>query len=130
MPRLGLPLVLLLGACVRGFLYALPSVHSTLSSRPELVTSVSSFRRLQEGAYLFRSTGSPYSGDVYHQPPLLFALLYPVLQLTPAALQYLVACAVFISVDLLIAAGFARLCARNLQLEEGRRFRFEERRSG
>lgn len=62
MPRLGLPLVLLLGACVRGFLYALPSVHSTLSSRPELVTSVSSFRRLQEGAYLFRSTGSPYSG--------------------------------------------------------------------
>ncbi|EGZ22496.1 hypothetical protein PHYSODRAFT_314121 [Phytophthora sojae] len=123
MPRLGLPLVLLLGACVRGFLYALPSVHSTLSSRPELVTSVSSFRRLQEGAYLFRSTGSPYSGDVYHQPPLLFALLYPVLQLTPAALQYLVACAVFISVDLLIAAGFARLCARNLQLEEGRRFK-------
>ncbi|KAE9021752.1 hypothetical protein PR003_g4885 [Phytophthora rubi] len=120
MARLGLPLVLLLGACVRGFLFALPSVHLTLSSRPELVTSISSFRRLQEGAYLFRSTGSPYSGDVYHQPPLLFALLYPVLQLSPAALQYLVVCAIFISVDLLIAVGLARLCAKNLQLEEER----------
>ncbi|KAG6617731.1 gpi transamidase subunit pig-u family protein [Phytophthora cinnamomi] len=127
MPRLGLPLVLLLGASVRSFLLALPAVHSTLVSRPELATAVSSFRRLQEGAHLFRSTGSPYSGDVYHQPPLLFALLYPVLQLPPAALQYLAACVVFVSVDLLIAAGLARLCAKNLQLEEGRRLKAQGR---
>ncbi|KAG7377673.1 hypothetical protein PHYPSEUDO_011161 [Phytophthora pseudosyringae] len=123
MPRLGLPAVLLLGACVRGFLYAVPSINTTLSTRPELVTSTSSFRRLQEGVFLFRSTGSPYSGDVYHQPPLLFALLYPVLQVTPASLQYLITCAVFIAVDLLLATGFARLCARNLKLEEGRRLK-------
>ncbi|KAL4155806.1 hypothetical protein PRNP1_007908 [Phytophthora ramorum] len=115
-------LVLLLGACVRGLLLSLPGVHSTLSSRPELSTCVSSLRRLQEGAFLFRASGSPYSGDVYHQPPLLFALLYPALQLVPEALQYLITCAVFISVDLLIAAGFARLCGENLKLEEGRRF--------
>eukprot|EP00644_Phytophthora_capsici_P003827 jgi/Phyca11/544549/estExt2_Genewise1Plus.C_PHYCAscaffold_150156 len=122
MPRLKLPTALLLGALVRGFLYAVPSIHATLSTRPELATPISSFHRLQEGAFLFRSTGSPYSGDVYHQPPLLFALLYPVLQ-TPTSLRYLLTCVIFILVDLLLALGFARLCKRNLTMEEGRRFK-------
>jgi phosphatidylinositol glycan class U len=123
MPRLGL--ILLLGAFVRGLLFTLPGTHATLSSRPELVTSVSSFRRLQEGAFLFRSTGSPYSGDAFHQSPLLFALLYPALELTPSSLQFLITCSIFIVVDLLMAMGFARLCAKNLQLEEGRHFKVE-----
>ncbi|CAI5729163.1 unnamed protein product [Peronospora effusa] len=122
-----LSLVLLLGTCVRGFLFAIPSLHETLLSRPELVTPVSSFYRLEEGVFLYHSTGSPYSGDVYHQPPLLFALLYPVLQFVPLALQYFIRCAVFISVDLLLAMGFARLCARNLKLEEGRHFKIHGR---
>ncbi|KAF1779081.1 GPI transamidase subunit PIG-U [Phytophthora cactorum] len=91
MPRLSLLVVLLLGACVRGLLYAVPSVHATLSTRPELATSISSFRRLEEGVFLFQSTGSPYAGDVYHQPPLLFALLYPVLQVAPASSRALAA---------------------------------------
>uniref|UniRef100_A0AAV1T3I6 GPI transamidase subunit PIG-U n=1 Tax=Peronospora matthiolae TaxID=2874970 RepID=A0AAV1T3I6_9STRA len=115
-----LALVLLLGACVRGFLYAVPSLHSTLSLRPELVTPTSSFHRIQEGVFLYVSTGSPYSGDVFHQPPLVFALFYPVLQYVPMALQYFIRCALFISVDLLLAVGFARLCANTLKLEEGR----------
>ncbi|KAG6954014.1 hypothetical protein JG688_00012552 [Phytophthora aleatoria] len=127
MPRLGLLVVLLLGACVRGLLYAVPSVHATLSTRPELATSISSFRRLEEGVFLFQSTGSPYAGDVYHQPPLLFALLYPVLQVAPASLQYFIKCTVFITADLLLAMGFDRLCKANLKLEEGRRFTFEDK---
>ncbi|KAG7386326.1 hypothetical protein PHYBOEH_008713 [Phytophthora boehmeriae] len=112
--------VLCLGALVRAALYALPSVHETLSTRPELVTAVSSLRRVQEGVYLFQATGSPYSGDIFHQPPLLFALLYPLLELVPAFLKYFSTCAVFILVDLLIAVGLARLCRRTLQLEEGK----------
>ncbi|KUF79618.1 Phosphatidylinositol glycan anchor biosynthesis class U protein [Phytophthora nicotianae] len=127
MPRVGLPAVLLLGACVRAFLYVVPSIHVTLSTRPELSTSISSFHRLQEGVFLFQTTGSPYSGDVYHQPPLLFALLYPVLQVAPASLQYFIICTVCILVDLLLAMGFARLCKRNLKLEEGRRFTFQDK---
>ncbi|RLN46305.1 hypothetical protein BBJ29_008452 [Phytophthora kernoviae] len=112
--------VLCLGAFVRAALYALPSVYQTLSTRPELVTAVTSFRRVQEGVYLFQATGSPYSGDVFHQPPLLFALLYPLLELVPPILQYSATCAAFILVDLLIAVGFSRLCRRTLHLEEGR----------
>ncbi|KAG4041158.1 hypothetical protein PC123_g23320 [Phytophthora cactorum] len=127
MPRLGLLVVLLLGACVRGLLYAVPSIHATLSTRPELATSISSFRRLEEGVFLFQSTGSPYAGDVYHQPPLLFALLYPVLQVAPASFQHFITCTVFITADLLLAMGFARLCKANLKLEEGRRFTFEDK---
>ncbi|KAL7999767.1 putative GPI transamidase subunit PIG-U [Plasmopara halstedii] len=122
MSSLRLPAALLLGACVRGFLYALPGLHATFSSRPELITPISSFHRFREGAFLFQTTGSPYSGDVYHQPALLFALLYPLLQVPPAYAQYAVLCAVFIAVDILLAVGFARLCKRNLKLEEGRRF--------
>ncbi|CAI5709531.1 unnamed protein product [Peronospora destructor] len=124
---MALSLVLLLGTCVRGLLYAIPSLHETLSCRPELVTPISSFYRLEEGVFLYHSTGSPYSGDVYHQPPLLFALLYPVLQFVPSALQYFARCVVFISVDLLLAMGFAHLCAKNLKLEEGRHFEIRGR---
>ncbi|KAF1779087.1 GPI transamidase subunit PIG-U [Phytophthora cactorum] len=130
MPRLSLLVVLLLGACVRGLLYAVPSVHATLSTRPELATSISSFRRLEEGVFLFQSTGSPYAGDVYHQPPLLFALLYPVLQVAPASLQYFIKCTVFITADLLLAMGFDRLCKANLKLEEDVASRLRIRRSG
>ncbi|KAI9912372.1 hypothetical protein PsorP6_006592 [Peronosclerospora sorghi] len=117
-----LPLVVLIGACLRGFLYAIPSIPAALSSRPELVTPISSFYRLREGVFLYDSTGSPYSGDVYHQPPLLFAFLYPVFQVVPVSLQYLVICGIFISIDLLLGMGFARLCAKTLKLEEGRKF--------
>ncbi|CAI5735491.1 unnamed protein product [Hyaloperonospora brassicae] len=118
--------VLLLGACVRGFLYAVPSLHATLSFRPELVTPTSSFHRIREGVFLYVSTGSPYAGDVFHQPPLVFAVLYPVLQLVPVALQYVLLCALFISVDLLLAVGFARLCTNTLKLEEGRSYKVRQ----
>ena len=118
--------VLLLGACVRGFLYAVPSLHATLSFRPELVTPTSSLHRIREGVFLYVSTGSPYAGDAFHQPPLVFAVLYPVLQLVPVALQYVLLCALFIAVDLLLAIGFARLCANTLTLEEGRSYKVRQ----
>ncbi|RLN65276.1 hypothetical protein BBJ28_00003456 [Nothophytophthora sp. Chile5] len=117
--------VICAGASVRAALYALPSLQATLTDRPELVTAVSSFRRVQEGAFLFERTGSPYAGDVFHQPPLVFAAFYPLVSLAPSALRYALACAAFICVDVLIAVGFARLCRRTLQLEEGRVRRFQ-----
>ncbi|RLN85276.1 hypothetical protein BBJ28_00002756 [Nothophytophthora sp. Chile5] len=117
--------VICAGASVRAALYALPSLQTTLADRPELVTAVSSFRRVQEGAFLFERTDSPYAGDVFHQPPLVFAAFYPLVSLAPPALRYALTCVAFICVDVLIAAGFARLCRRTLQLEEGRVRRFQ-----
>ncbi|KAJ0397007.1 hypothetical protein ATCC90586_009241 [Pythium insidiosum] len=90
-----------------------------MASRPELVTALSSWRRVQESVYLFEATGSPYTGDVFHQPPLVFAAFYPVLSL-PASIQPIAATLLFIAIDLLIAWGLARLCELVHLLEEGR----------
>lgn len=117
---LRLPLVLAAGVALRVALYALPGMHDTLSVRPELVTAVSSFRRVKEGVFLFDHVGSPYAGDVFHQPPLVFALFYPLLRVAPLVLQFTAACALFIAVDVAIALGLARLCTRTLRTEEGR----------
>lgn len=108
------------GLALRAVLYAVPGLHETLAARPELVTPVSSLRRVQESVYLFEQTGSPYAGDVFHQPVLVFALFYPIFAAVPAGLQYAVMCAFFMAVDAAIAFGFARLCRRTLLLEEGR----------
>jgi phosphatidylinositol glycan class U len=109
------------GIAARGAIYALPALQQTLAARPELVTPVSSVRRVAEGAFLFDHVGSPYAGDVFHQPPLVFALFYPIFGLLDAAkeLQYAAMCALFIAIDVLIACGFARLARRTLALEEG-----------
>ncbi|GLE09860.1 hypothetical protein PINS_up021774 [Pythium insidiosum] len=90
MPPRSLYAALAAGALLRGALHASPAITSTLASRPELVTALSSWRRVRESVYLFNSIGSPYAGDVFHQPPLVFAAFYPVLSL-PVELQATVA---------------------------------------
>lgn len=126
--RVHLAAVLVAGVALRIAIYALPALQQTLASRPELVTAVSSFKRVQESAFLFEHVGSPYAGDVFHQPPLVFALFYPIFGFLPTKdLQYAASCALFILVDLLIACGFARLAKRTLCLEEGATPTFENK---
>jgi phosphatidylinositol glycan class U len=107
---------LILGALIRCILFYYPNIHTILSSRPELTTPTSSFRRLSESIFLFEHGHSPYEGDIFHQPPLVFALFYPLFQ-TPKEYFYIQSCGIFILVDLLIALGLARLC-RNIHLQE------------
>ncbi|XVF67298.1 hypothetical protein PTKIN_Ptkin10aG0109900 [Pterospermum kingtungense] len=49
-----------------------------LSSRPEVSTPLTSFRRLAEGYWLKQSSMSPYAGSMYHGSPLLLSLLGPL----------------------------------------------------
>ncbi|KAL4273232.1 hypothetical protein GQ457_13G006950 [Hibiscus cannabinus] len=49
-----------------------------LSSRPEVSTPLTSFRRLAEGYWLKQSSMSPYAGSMYHGSPLLLPLLGPL----------------------------------------------------
>ncbi|KAK9458011.1 GPI transamidase subunit PIG-U [Dipodascopsis uninucleata] len=51
-----------------------PSLVSLLDHRIELSTSMSSFRQLKEGLYLYENNFSAYDGGVYHQAPLLLLL--------------------------------------------------------
>ncbi|KAI8624094.1 GPI transamidase component-like protein [Xylariaceae sp. FL1651] len=56
-----------------------PGLPDLLTGRVEVSTPVTSFKRLQEGLFLYNHNVSPYDGGVYHQAPLLLPLfsLFP-----------------------------------------------------
>ncbi|PGH14069.1 hypothetical protein AJ80_06073 [Polytolypa hystricis UAMH7299] len=64
---------------LRVLLFAVfPSLPDLLTGRAEVSTPVSSFKRLQEGLFLYTHGVSPYDGGVFSQAPILlplFALL-------------------------------------------------------
>ncbi|KAF2754395.1 PIG-U-domain-containing protein [Pseudovirgaria hyperparasitica] len=72
-------------AAVRLLLFtAFPALPDILTGRVEVSTPVSSFKRLQEGLFLYNHNVSPYDGGVYHQAPLLL----PIFNLLPNATTY------------------------------------------
>ncbi|KAJ5812078.1 hypothetical protein N7474_008379 [Penicillium riverlandense] len=62
-----------------------PSLPDLLTGRVEVSTPVNSFKRLQEGLFLYTRNVSPYDGGVFHQAPLLLPLfaLLPDVQFHP-----------------------------------------------
>lgn len=57
----------------------LPRLPDLLTGQVEVSTPISSFKRLQEGLYLYTRNASPYEGGVFHQSPLLL----PIFSLLP-----------------------------------------------
>ena len=51
-----------------------PVVPDFLTTRVEISTPVTSYKRLKEGIFLHQYGLSPYDGGVFHQPPLLLSL--------------------------------------------------------
>lgn len=51
-----------------------PTLSTLLGGRVEISTPVTSYKRLQEGLFLYTHGLSPYDGGVYHQAPILLAL--------------------------------------------------------
>ncbi|RDW93896.1 GPI-anchor transamidase subunit GAB1 [Aspergillus mulundensis] len=77
-----------------------PSLPDLLTGRVEVSTPVTSFKRLQEGLFLYNRNVSPYDGGVFHQAPLLL----PIFSLLPNAHQYPLPTALLYSlIDLLNA---------------------------
>eukprot|EP01122_Echinamoeba_exundans_P010590 TRINITY_DN3995_c0_g1_i1.p1 TRINITY_DN3995_c0_g1~~TRINITY_DN3995_c0_g1_i1.p1 ORF type:complete len:319 (-),score=37.80 TRINITY_DN3995_c0_g1_i1:506-1441(-) len=72
--RLGL--VCLLAAFVRFALFS-AGFYESFNSSYEIVTPISSFKRLKEGLWLIGQGMSPYSGSAFHHIPLALALFYP-----------------------------------------------------
>ncbi|KAL5611760.1 hypothetical protein BROUX41_000665 [Berkeleyomyces rouxiae] len=94
-------------AAVRLFLFFLfPTLPRLLTSRVEISTPVTSFKRLQEGLFLYNHNVSPYDGGVFHQAPLLLPLfgLLPDSQSWPIFTHL-----VFIVTDLLSADALQRI---------------------
>ncbi|KAF2427544.1 GPI transamidase component PIG-U [Tothia fuscella] len=79
---------------------AFPSLPAVLTGRVELSTPVTSFKRLQEGLFLYTHNVSPYDGGVFHQAPLLL----PLFSLLPDPNRYPLATGLlYIFFDLLSA---------------------------
>ncbi|KAF2110447.1 CDC91 cell division cycle 91-like protein [Lophiotrema nucula] len=94
-------------AAVRLLLFtAFPSLPTLLAGRVEVSTPVTSFKRLQEGLFLYTHNVSPYDGGVYHQAPLLLPLfsLLPNPSYYPFATNLL-----FTAVDLLGASALMQI---------------------
>ncbi|KAG9247548.1 GPI transamidase-like protein component PIG-U [Calycina marina] len=84
-------------AAVRLLLFTSPGLPDLLTGRVEISTPVTSFKRLQEGLFLYNHNVSPYNGGVYHQAPLLLTLF----SLIPSPATYPVFTnLLYISVDL------------------------------
>lgn len=84
-----------------GVFTVFPGITTALADRVEVSTPISSFKRLQEGLFLFERGVSPYDGGVYHQAPLLL----PIFELLPAAV-------IFVGLDLLNAYNLIRIADR------------------
>ncbi|EAW10287.1 GPI-anchor transamidase subunit GAB1 [Aspergillus clavatus NRRL 1] len=77
-----------------------PSLPDLLTGRVEVSTPVNSFKRLQEGLFLYTRNVSPYDGGVFHQAPLLL----PLFALLPNARDYpFVTAAFYALIDLVNA---------------------------
>lgn len=84
-----------------------PSLLDLLTSRVEVSTPITSFKRLQEGLFLYIRHVSPYDGGVFHQAPLLL----PLFSLLPDAQRYPLTTILFFScVDLLNANALVTIC--------------------
>ncbi|KAL2426990.1 Phosphatidylinositol glycan anchor biosynthesis class U protein [Exophiala dermatitidis] len=77
---------------------AFPDLSDFLGNQVEIATPISSFKRLQEGLFLYQHGLSPYDGGVFHQAPLLLVLF----ETLPSAL-------VFVALDLLNAASLQQI---------------------
>ncbi|KAJ5543272.1 hypothetical protein N7535_005700 [Penicillium sp. DV-2018c] len=87
-----------------------PSLPDLLTGRVEVSTPVSSFKRLQEGLFLYARNVSPYDGGVFHQAPLLL----PLFALLPDAKSSPLPTAIFyFLVDLLNAHALVSISESN-----------------
>ncbi|KAH7320023.1 cell division control protein CDC91 [Stachybotrys elegans] len=85
---------------------AFPQLPDLLTGRVEISTPVTSFKRLQEGLFLYNHNVSPYDGGVYHQAPLLLPLfsLLPDVKSWPIFTSLL-----YILVDILSANALVKI---------------------
>ncbi|KAL2157162.1 hypothetical protein VTH06DRAFT_6383 [Thermothelomyces fergusii] len=84
----------------------LPTLPDLLTGRVEISTPVTSFKRLQEGLFLYNHNVSPYDGGVYHQAPLLL----PLFSLLPSNAGFpIFTYLLYTAVDLLSARALWRI---------------------
>ncbi|XP_059613630.1 phosphatidylinositol glycan anchor biosynthesis class U protein [Phlebotomus argentipes] len=91
---------------------------SYIRDRVEVSTPLNSWKRVLEGAYLHENGVDPYSGDMYHENPLILVTTNVLIKHLSAFIPHL-----FVAIDLLAAAfifGTAKIVARQLMAKQKR----------
>ncbi|KAL8935037.1 MAG: hypothetical protein Q9216_005610 [Gyalolechia sp. 2 TL-2023] len=111
-------------AVLRVLLYfAFPHLPSLLTGRAEISTPVTSFKRLQEGLFLYTHNVSPYDGGVFYQASthtamnlwiiadlaLQAPIFLPLFALIPPPIFHLTTVLLYIAVDLVCAEALSRI---------------------
>lgn len=98
------------GAIARIVVYHLfPSVPATLDGHVEISTPVTSFKRLQEGLYLYKQGIDPYDGGIFHQSPLLLGAVSAVSKIVPETIAINI---LYVLADLTAAWALAQTAQR------------------
>ncbi|MCJ1391018.1 hypothetical protein MMC18_003879 [Xylographa bjoerkii] len=84
---------------------AFPSLPDLLTGRVEISTPVTSFKRLQEGLFLYTHRVSPYDGGVFYQAPLLL----PLFALIPSSVFSIVTSLLYVLLDISCADALIRI---------------------
>ncbi|KAL8773750.1 MAG: hypothetical protein Q9209_001518 [Squamulea sp. 1 TL-2023] len=84
---------------------AFPLLPDILTGRAEISTPVTSFKRLQEGLFLYTHNVSPYDGGVFYQAPLFL----PLFALIPSSIFFPVTALLYILVDVFCADSIVRI---------------------
>ncbi|KAL8802807.1 MAG: hypothetical protein Q9182_003567 [Xanthomendoza sp. 2 TL-2023] len=93
-------------AALRFLLFsAFPRLPDLLTGRVEISTPVTSFKRLQEGLFLYTHNVSPYDGGVFYQAPLFL----PLFAFIPSITFSLVTALLYILADLICAESVIRI---------------------
>ncbi|KAI9280166.1 GPI transamidase subunit PIG-U [Umbelopsis sp. AD052] len=71
---------------LRIVLFNIPTIADTLAARVEVVTPITSFKRLTEGLYLYENSVPPYDNGIFHQAPFLLVLFSALTSLSPLAI--------------------------------------------
>ncbi|EME89740.1 uncharacterized protein MYCFIDRAFT_32437 [Pseudocercospora fijiensis CIRAD86] len=79
-----------------------PGLPDLLTGRVEISTPVNSFKRLQEGLFLYERGLDPYDGGIFHQAPL-FLPLFSLLPSPATALGRIISVALYTALDILSA---------------------------
>ncbi|GAB5589792.1 hypothetical protein Unana1_04692 [Umbelopsis nana] len=79
-------LILSMAFTLRIILFNIPSIADTLATRVEVVTPITSFKRLTEGLYLYQNSVPPYDNGIFHQAPFLLVLFSALTSLSPLAI--------------------------------------------
>ncbi|KAF2483893.1 GPI transamidase subunit PIG-U [Neohortaea acidophila] len=81
---------------------AWPALPDLLTSRVEISTAVNSFKRLQEGLFLYDHGLDPYDGGIFHQAPL-FLPLFSLLPSPQESIGRLISVLLYTALDLFSA---------------------------